>query len=245
MTPLAKTINRFDATARRPLEEAEHHYTSAHFPFARKLLLSMPQVRSYHINRVIGQMDIAGGWQQRPTAWRFVILTFDPSRGLEFDAATTQMIARDHVHFLRRLRCAAVQERVTHDMLSGQTCLRKYLVEIDRYLDDRSVPDSALTALEQALTDQATAADVIRLVRCNRVTTEFAAQPLEEEGQIATDKPLPTTDKLAFVEIYADDDLWGQEFFATPKVLSALRRAPFTVNVYALEERCGLDRRSG
>jgi hypothetical protein len=244
MTAFAKMISRFDPTLRHGLAEGERHYTMVHFPFAQGLLASMPQVRSYHINRVICQLDLAGTWHQRPTAWRFVILTFDPSRGLEFDSATNNMIARDHLNFLCRLRSTVVTERVTINRLSGQTALRKYLIEVDRADEARADCTAVVEEIEAAVSEQAAGQFGMRLVRCNRVTAELAAETLEEEGQKATDRVLPATDKLAYIEVYADDDRWGNEFFAAPRLQSTLVKTPLRVCTYAIEERCGLDRRN-
>jgi hypothetical protein len=242
MTTFAKMISRFDPVSHQPLAEAERHYTAVHFPFAQQLLAGMPQVRTYHINRVVRQLDLAGGWAQRPQAWRFVVLTFYPERSLEFDEATTDRIARDHLNFLRRLRSTVVTETVPVRRLAGQTALTKYLIEIDRPPGTGATSDDRFAALEAVIAEEAARAFGVRLVRCNRVVAELAAEPLEEEGQRSTDRPLPNTDKIGYVEIYADDTRWGDALFAAPRVLAALRDGALRCYAYAVEERCGLDR---
>lgn len=243
MTTVAKMISRFDPASRHPLAEAERHYATVHFPFAQALLASMPQIRSYHVNRVTRQLDLAGGWAQRPLAWRFVVLTFRPGRSLEFDTQTTDRIAQDHTNFLRRLRSTVVAESVPVDRLAGQTALRKYLIEIDRPAKPTEDTDRHLASLEAIVADEAANAFGVRQVRCNRVVVELAAEPVEEEGQRSTDRPLADTDKLGYIEIYADDDRWGDALFGAPRVLAALRQATLRCHAYAIEERCGLDRR--
>jgi hypothetical protein len=239
---LAKMIARFEPALRQGLREAERHYCDVHFPYARQILLSKPQVRSYHINRVLRQLDLAGGWNQRPTAWRFVVLTFDPARGLEFDSETAGRIANDHLNFLRCLRSTPVTERVTLDRLNKQTVLQKYIIEMDCGRQPQDDAPQIVRDIECLVTEAAAELTGIRLVRCNRVLQEFAAESIEEEGQRATGRALPTTDKLGYVEVYADDEYWGDALFAVPEVLCRIQRTGLQVNTYKVEERCGVDR---
>jgi hypothetical protein len=237
-----KMISRFDPALRHGLQEAERHYRDVHFPYARQLLLSKPQVRSYHINRVLKQLDLAGGWNQRPAAWRFVFLTFDPARGLEFDNETALRIANDHLNFLRCLRRTPVTERVTLDRLGKQTVLQKYLIEMDCGRQSWSDAPPIVQDIERTVTEAAAELTGIRLVRCNRVLHELASESIEEEGQRATEHVLATTDKLGYVEVYTDDEYWGEALFALPQVFPGIQRTGLQINIYRVEERCGVDR---
>lgn len=245
MTDLAKMISRFDQASRVTAAEAERHYTSVHFPFAQQLLAAMPQIRSYHINRVVRQLDLAGGWAQRPSAWRFVVLRFDPGRSLEFDALTTERITRDHINFLRHLRSTVVTENMLFDRLHRHTALQKYLIEVDRPAGATSITcDNLLTDLGATLTEEAATRFGARQVCCSRVLAELAAEAVEEEGQRATDQPIADTDKVGYIEIYFDDERWGADLFKSPKVLTALRDPSLLCKTYVIEERCGVDRRA-
>lgn len=245
VSPIAKTISRFLPVTDRPAEECERYYTEVHYPWARQMLRARPQVLTYHTNRVLRQYDLLGGFRMRPTAWRFVILTFLPGRGLELDADTARTIAMDHPNCLRDLRGGPVEETVVLDRLGGQTALAKYLVELDRHED--TTPETAweqATSLVEALADAAAEADGVRLLRLNRVLGEAETAPVVEPGQRTTGRMLPSTDKVAYVEVYVDDRIDGDRFFAQDRIRRLLSDRVFaTQAVYHVEERCGLDRR--
>jgi hypothetical protein len=135
MIPTSKSISRFNPVSTLALEECERHYTEVHFPFARQLLRGKPQVVSYHTNRVLRQYDINGGWRQRPTAWRFVILRFEEGRSLEVSEEERRLIADDHLNCLRDLRSCPVAEEDVIDRCRNQTAMAKYLFEFDRSRD--------------------------------------------------------------------------------------------------------------
>jgi len=242
MATLNKMITRFDPSLTHGLEEGERHYQTVHFPFARRALMRLPHVHSYHINRVTAQLDIAGSWNQRPMAWRFVVMRLTNGHGLAFDPATQATIAWDHCNFLRSLRRTWVDERVLMDRLCGQTVLCKYLIEIDSPVEPSVDAEAAIRRIEAAIVEQAQGRFGLRLVRFNRVTDELIAEPLAEEGQLPTDRVMSATDKLAYIELYADDEHWAMEFFAAAPILDALWTTPLRVFAYAVDERCGLDR---
>jgi len=241
MPKYAKMISRFDPSAHTTLEEAERHYSRVHFPFACNLLSNMRHIRTYHTNRVIRELDIAGGWGQRPTAWRFVLLTFEEDRSLEFDQTTVNYIAQDHLNFLRNLRSSMVTETVPLDRLTGQPTLVKYLIEIDCLPDDEC-PSQALAAFEAQVLELAEPREELRQVKLNRIDCELEAEAMEEPGQRSTDRLLSGTNKVGFIEIYADDFHWSDTFFQNDKMSRLLRNTPFRISVRAVEERCGLDR---
>ncbi len=242
---MATSISRFDPVSTHPVEESERHYRDVHFRFARHLLRGKPQVRSYHTNRVLAQHDLNGDWQQRPTAWRFVILRFEPGRGLELTQDEQQTIARDHPNCLRNLRSCPVEEEVLLDEVRGQTALDKYLVELDRRPE--SPPEEAaahVDGLVTGLLEQARGAFGVRRITVHRVLGEGETEPMDEAGQRPTGRMLAETTKLAYVEVYVDHDEWGDELFARPRVRELLRDPWFGIaNAYRVEERCGIDRR--
>lgn len=242
----AKSIARFDPVTTHPVEESERHYREVHFPWAQRMLRERPQVLTYHTNRVLRQYDLRAAWNQRPTAWRFVLLTFEPGRGLELDGDTAELIARDHPNCLRNLRSCPVEETLLLDRRCGQTSLQKYLVELDRAPGvTADEADHRLDVLVDGLLGHLDRAFGARLVRRNRVLGEGATVPVVEEGQRGTGELRPETDKHAYLELYFDDTAWGDELFARTEVRALLRDRCFsTLETYHVEERCGLDRRS-
>lgn len=241
----AKVVGRFDPLASLPLAECERHYTEVHFPFAQRQLRTMPHVVTYHTNRVTAELDLAGGWRQRPRAWRFVLLRFQPGRALGFPPDVAEAVAQDHRNVLSNLRSYQVREDVRLDRLTGQTALAKYLFEVDR---DPAVPaqESAdrLAAGIGRLRDLAADAYGLRLLTADWVLSERAATPIDEPGQRPSPVPLPSTDRLAYLELYADAEEWAEQWLATPDVRAVLRD-PFFPSFagYRVEERCGLDTR--
>ena len=109
---MGKSIGRFDPTPSRTAEECERHYTQVHVRMAQDLLRPVPSLLSYHTNRAVAQADVNGGWNQRPRAWRFVVLRFTPGATLAFTPEQNEMVAQDHVNCLYRLRQGDVDEHV-------------------------------------------------------------------------------------------------------------------------------------
>ena len=128
---MGKSIAQFQPLAGQRRHASDRHYRTVHTPFARRTLRAMPHVLSYHTNRAEAELDLARGWSQRPHAFRFVILRFEPGRSLGFPPAVRAQIAEDHRNFLREFRGFPVEETTVLDRLSGQTALVKYLVEYE------------------------------------------------------------------------------------------------------------------
>src|ERR1700749_3224462 len=129
---MGKVIGRFDPTPARSPEECERHYAEVHVRMAQDLLRPMPSLLSYYTDRAVGQADVTGGWNQRPRAWRFVVLRFTPGESLAFTPEQNEMVAQDHVNCLYRLRSCEAEESVLLDRLGGQTALAKFMLEADR-----------------------------------------------------------------------------------------------------------------
>jgi hypothetical protein len=148
---MGKNIGRFQPTPSRTPEECERHYTTVHIPMAQNLLRPMAGLSSYHVNRALAQADVAGGFSQRPRAWRFVILRFADGAQLSFSPEQIEMICRDHVNCLYRLRQCDVDETVAFDRLDGrQLSLAKFLIEAERSAD--ATPEEGAAAFGR-LTD--------------------------------------------------------------------------------------------
>ena len=241
---MTKGIGRFDPVSTHPPEESERHYVEVHTRWARHRLRQMPEVESYHTNRVLRQYDIRGGWGQRPTAWRFVVLRYD-GPGIGFTPADRAKIANDHLNCLKNLRSCVVDEETLIDRRCGQTVLEKYLFEYDRSPEMAPAEaDEHLSDLVRTLVDLAGDTFGLRLVLLDRVVAEAEALPSREPGQVPTGRLLEETTKHAYLELYFDQQEWGDDFFARPDVRAALQDVPFAVaNGYHVHEGCGLDRR--
>lgn len=239
-----KSISQFLPLAARTRRDADRHYRTVHTRFARAQLRTMPHVLSYHTNRADAEYDLAGGWEQRPRAFRFVILRFAPGHGLEFPPEVRAQVAEDHRQFLRELRGFAVEEEVILDRLTGQTALVKYLFEFERpTAATQSDGAAALSALIASIEREGADATGLRRVVLDRVETEAVAEPIDEPGQRPTDQTLPETTKQAFLEFWFDHPDWAEEWFARPAVRAALRDPWWDVaRGYRVTEECGVDR---
>ena len=239
---MGKVIGRFDPTPSRTPEECERHYTRVHVHMAQDLLRPMPSLLSYHTDRAVAQADVNGGWDQRPRAWRFVVLRFAPGETLAFTAEQNEMVARDHVNCLYRLRSCEVQETVLLDRLDGQFALSKFMIEADR--DASADPEDAwgaFTALAQRTLATMQEAFGARRLIVNRVVNEVECAPLDVEGQ----RPiglLTQTTRLGYIEAYFDHRRWGESALGGLAAGDALRHSALVdVNLLRVEELAPLD----
>ena len=239
---MGKVIGRFDPTPSRTAEECERHYTQVHVHMAQDLLRPMPSLLSYHTDRAVAQADVNGGWNQRPRAWRFVVLRFTPGETLAFSAEQNEMVAQDHVNCLYRLRSCDVEEDVLLDRVDGQLALAKFIIEADRapgvdadaaWEAFRGLADRVQTAVEGAFGAR-------RLI-VNRVLNEVECEPLDVEGQ----RPiglLDHTTRVGYIEAYFDHTRWGEEALGAIAAEGALRHpALIDVNLLRVEEQAPLD----
>lgn len=242
-----KTITQFLPLAALPVEECERHYVEVHFPFAQAALRELPNVLTYHTNRTDRQLDIAGGWYQRPTAWRFVLLQFVEGTQVGFTPEQVRTVELDHENCLRRLQRCAVREEIVVDRRCGQRQMTKYLVAVDRRRHPSPSADVDVAAELDGLVDALTRAvdDGFggRLLIVNRVIDEAESAPGKEEGQRVTKRLLPSTDKVAIVEMYFDDATWGDAAIVALHREGVFRSGTVDVGVFQVHERCGLDRR--
>jgi hypothetical protein len=242
---VGKVIGRFDPTPTRSPEECERHYTQVHVHMAQELLRPMASLLSYHTNRAVAQADINGGWNQRPRAWRFVVLRFTPGETLAFSPAQNEMVAQDHRNCLYRLRSCDVEETVLLDRVGGQTALAKFMLEADR---PASVDPEPAWASFAELADRVLAAMDgaygARALFLNRVLNEVECEPLDVEGQ----RPigiLDETTRVGYVEAYFDHRRWGEEALSDLARDGALGRTRdlVDVNLLRVDEQAPLDLR--
>jgi hypothetical protein len=239
---MGKSIGRFDPTPSRTPEECERHYTQVHVRMAQDLLRPVPSLLSYHTNRAVAQADVNGGWNQRPRAWRFVVLRFTPGETLAFTPEQNEMVAQDHVNCLYRLRQGDVDEHVLLDRVDRQLALAKFMLEADRA---PGVDAEAAWAVFSALADRLRAvmdgAFGARRLIVNRVLNEVECEPVDVEGQ----RPiglLEDSTRVGYIEAYFDHARWGEEALGGLVAEGALRDpALVDVNLLRVEELAPLD----
>ena len=238
---MSKSISRFEPTPSRPFEECERHYTQVHVRLAQNLLRPMRGIRSYHINRALAQADVSGGWSQRPRAWRFVVLRFEPDAELAFTPEQNEMIAQDHVNCLYRLRHCDVEETVLMDRLDGQYALAKFMLEADiAAAADPAAARQAFADLTTRVLEQMRGAFGARQLIVNHASSELECEPVDVEGQ----RPiglLPHTSRLGYLEAYFDHRRWGEEALGELARDGGLRQAELVdVNLLHVEELTAL-----
>jgi hypothetical protein len=240
---MGKSISRFDPTPSRTPQECERHYTEVHLRMAQDLLRPMPALVSYHVNRAVAQADVAGGWAQRPRAWRFVVLRFDPGAALAFSAEQNEMVAQDHVNCLYRLRHSDVEETVLLDRRHEQLAMAKFLLEADRAPGTGGAEAwAAFTAMAERVRERMEEAFGARLLILDRALNELECEPVDVEGQ----RPigvLADTTRVGCMELYFDHPRWGREALG-PLVAEGLLRPAglIDVNLLQVEEHAPLSR---
>ena len=209
---------------------------------AQDLLRTMPSLLSYHTNRAVAQADVTGGWNQRPRAWRFVVLRFTPGATLAFTPEQNEMVAQDHVNCLYRLRQGEVEEHVLLDRVERQLALAKFIIEADRApgVDADRAWDVFSSLADRVLGVMKVAFGARRLI-VNRAVNEVECEPLDVEGQ----RPigiLEDTTRVGYIEAYFDHARWGEEALGVLAADGALRDpALVDVNLLRVEEAAPLD----
>lgn len=240
-----KTFSTFAPLVALPVEESDRHYREVHAPFARGFLREMDQVVSYHTARATAELDLTGGWRQRPRAFRYIAMRYLLGRSLELPEELLERIVQDHRSCLRDLRSFPVREQVLLDRLSGQTGLSKHVVELERR--PGTSPDEGARYLQKQITvlaDQVGDSFGLRQVLVDHVIGEGETAPVDEPGQRPLGRLLASTTAQAFVEIYADHADWAEQWLARPAVRAVVRDPWWGVaRCYRVVEECGLDKR--
>jgi hypothetical protein len=239
---MGKSIGRFDPTPSRAPEECERHYTQVHVRMAQDLLRPVPSLLSYHTNRAVAQADVNGGWNQRPRAWRFVVLRFTPGATLAFTPEQNEMVAQDHVNCLYRLRQGDVDEHVLLDRVDRQLALAKFMIEADRAPGvSGDAAWEAFSALADRVRGAMDGAFGARRLILNRALNEVECEPLDVEGQ----RPiglLEDTSRVGYIEAYFDHARWGEEALSVVAAEGAIRNpALIGANLLRVEEQAPLD----
>lgn len=243
--PWAKTYAHFLPLAALPVHESDRHYREVHTRWARGFLRELPDVVSYATDRVLAERDPAGGWGQRPRAFRFISMRYRPGSHLDLPPELRERVVQDHRNCLRELRSFRVREHVLVDRLRGGTGLAKLVVELDRR-PGTSAGDAAtrLAGGLEVLAEQAQDAFGLRQLLVDHVQHEAATEPLDEPGQRPTGRMLPDTARSAFVELWFDHTDWADEWLARPAVAAVLQDAWWAAaRTYQVHEECGMDRR--
>jgi len=209
---------------------------------AQDLLRPVPSLLSYHTDRAVAQADVTGGWNQRPRAWRFVVLRFAPGETLAFTAEQTEMVAQDHVNCLYRLRQGDVEEHVLLDRVDRQLALAKFMIEADRAPGVEPGPAwDAFTRLVDRVHNAMDEAFGSRRLILNRALNEVECEPLDVEGQRPIGVREDTT-RVGYIEAYFDHARWGEEVLGVIAAEGALRDPALAgVNLLRVEEHAPLD----
>jgi hypothetical protein len=247
-----KRISRFLPSERCTRDQADAHYENVHHRFAMRMFRDhAPTVRLYAINHAVAQRDLAGTFQQRPHAWRFVILDVD-ERGAAPDSGgkewlpqwAERSIVLDHTNFLREVRPFEVEPTEIVDRRNGQTSLVKILVECGATAaESTAAAESAYDRFWSAVAENGDAFG-LRLAVGNRALREAEMMSVLEPGQAYTGRYLESTTMTGFGELYFDHSVWAEEFFRIPAISETLRPSEgVDLGVYAVRELVGVDRR--
>jgi hypothetical protein len=209
---------------------------------AQDLLRPMPSLLSYYTDRAVAQADVNGRWNQRPRAWRFVVLRFTPGETLAFTAEQNEMVAQDHVNCLYRLRSCEVEEQVLLDRVDGQLALAKFMIEADRAPGvDADAAWDAFGAVAERVRGVMDGEFGARRLILNRALNEVECEPLDVEGQ----RPiglLEDTTRAGYIEAYFDHARWGEEALGALAAEGVLRDPALVgVNLLRVEEHAPLD----
>ena len=183
-----KRITQIDPSSRVVVETADSYYETVHSPFARRSFLrDVEHIVRYGWNRVQGQYDLTGGFDQRPDAWRFIVTEWADRPDLDgagqpIPAPPELMdaLVADHVNFLSNMRPFDVAESVLFDACTGQLSLAKFIFTFGSGGLSREQHREVVSALAAELTDAVGA----RRAVTNRVLRQRLTLPIEEPGQI-------------------------------------------------------------
>lgn len=239
---MGKSISRFQPTPSRSPAECERHYNRVHVRMAQDLLRPMPGFLSYHTDRAIAQADVNGRFDQRPRAWRFVVLRFAPDVALAFTPEQNDMVARDHINCLYRLRHCDVEETILLHRLDGQLTLAKFLIEADRAPGvDAGAGWAALHRIAERMHAAMAAAFGARMLIVNRAVNEVECEPLDVEGQRPVGL-LSEPTRVGYIEAYFDHVRWGEEVLGPLAAGEGLLDpALANVNLLQVQEHTALD----
>jgi hypothetical protein len=245
-----KRISRLNPAQSVGRESAERHYTTVHYPFARRLLREHgTKVRRYATNRADRQYSIAGRFDEEPTAWRFVLLDVDD----DLDGAVgylprwaQPLIWQDHAKCIEGMAAWEVEPGVIVDTRSGQLSSAKFLFLYDGGSSEEELADRRnryLDAHVPSMKKLVGDTDGLRLYVSNLVVR--AAETSGEHGPSAsyTGGYLDRPSLVAIDEFWFDNAACGDELFSSDQALGLLRDSPLgRAEGYLVSETIGLDR---
>jgi hypothetical protein len=241
----AKAISLFAPLSTKSVAECDDHYQNVHTVWGRRMLRDTGAVLSYHTARARSKYDVNGRFRQQPSRWRYTMLRLDPGLLRGFGADTDELIANDHLNFLQDFRGFSVAEEVLVDRRNGQSGFEAYLFEFDRRSGVTEADGAlAVDGLREGLRSAARDGYGLRTVALDAVLAETAAEAMEQPAQRPLRRPLPSTDKLAFVEFLFDQHEWAEEWFGGGAFRDLLTDPRFaTVIGHHIDLRAGFDDR--
>jgi hypothetical protein len=246
------TLARFEPLGDRPVEASERHYTRVHIPLAIELLGSVPAIVQYSTYSVVRQYDATGGWDKRPTAWRFASQLIRTQEEVgEGEAATAfpeevrTRLAQDHRNCLRGLRRFDVENVVLQGSFTPTLSTQRYFFEFEATAEsDPIAARAAFVSTCDQLAGLASGAPGLRGVVRRGVEYEAEAGTLDDAGQFLTGRRLPRTTMVGYLEVVFDSAYAAEPFFRRSTVRDALRTPGFaSIEGYEVREVVGFDTR--
>ena len=245
-----KRISRFFPPAAVGRERAEHHYSTVHHPFARRLLRDHgDRVLSYATNRADLQYSLSGRLEEEPTAWRFVILEVDdqlPDATGYLPPWVQPLLWTDHAKCIERMDAWEVEARTLVDRRCGQNTSAKYL-----FLYGAGRPEEAEARRLRYLTEHVprlaalmSAAFGARLYTSNRVLREAETSDDFGSGASYTGGYRSEAALIAIDELYFDNVEWAADLLGSAEAVALLRDSVLgRLEGYQVHEVLGVDKR--
>jgi hypothetical protein len=235
----------------REIEEADRHYLDVHFRFAATTFRDIDAVRAYHSNRAVAQLDLTGGFRQRPDLWRLVVTQWDAANDGGhsvgwLDERIRNLFFLDRKGVIAGVHSWELEEELVVDRRSGQLTSVKYVARYPaaQFGPARAFEEHYTTEHLPALRSLAEAADGLRLVLTNQVAREAETRTRPDGHTEYSGAYLPDSNVLRFEELWFDSSVAAELFFADPAVLALFRDGPCgKVPIYQMDEHCGIDRR--
>jgi len=227
---------------------AESHYVGVHVPLSRRFLMLDPAQVAYSTLRVCGQLDIAGGWNHPPSAWRFIIFLEDPSapaaEWTEERVRLRRLLWDDNPLVIgESIRCE-VDEEALVDRRSGQTSFAKAVLEFDRRPEiSPTEAEAELRRRVTTLAERGAMADGLRGMTVNWARRQ-RLQRLRDDGEYHLTDWAPEGPKIAYLELLFDNADWAIQFLGCDEVVDAVFSPTYAAaGAYLVDERCEFDRR--
>jgi hypothetical protein len=227
---------------------AESHYVGVHVPLSRRFLMLDPAQVAYSTLRVRKQLDIAGGWNHPPAAWRFITFLEDPSapaaEWTDERVRLRRLLWDDNPLVIgESIRCE-VREETLVDRRSGQTSFAKAVLEFDRRPEiSPTEAEAELRGRVKTLVQHGATADGLRGMTVSWARRQ-QLQRLRDDGEYDFSDWAAEGPKIAYLELLFDNADWATELLGCDEVVDTVFSPTFAAaGAYLVDERCEFDRR--